>query len=65
VAAFGRDEPIGYSPTARERRDAGAGPKAADGIRSHNIALLHIRGNFLLGDVCPGYVRGCWLTEQT
>src|SRR3954468_23773285 len=36
---------IGYDPTQIRR---GRRPKAADGIRTHNVALLHLRNNSTL-----------------
>jgi LacI family transcriptional regulator len=39
-AAMGQ---LGYDPNAAKRRGRGRRPKMADGIRTHNIALLHLR----------------------
>src|SRR3954468_18772128 len=39
-AAMGQ---LGYDPSVAKRKGRGRRPKVADGIRTHNIALLHLR----------------------
>src|SRR5689334_559722 len=34
---------LGYDPDAAKRKGRGRRPKLADGIRTHNVALLHLR----------------------
>src|SRR4051812_42624167 len=51
---------IGYSPTAPNAPGTarrGRRPKAADGIRSHNIALLHLRESSSIGTSVLAFVQ--------
>jgi DNA-binding LacI/PurR family transcriptional regulator len=48
---------IGYAPNAPGTSRRGRRPKAADGIRSHNIALLHLRESSSIGTSVLAYVQ--------